>query len=262
MQATCKNCELDLQPGFDYCPKCSQKSSLHRLSLHEVAHEGIHYFTHADKGFLQLVRDLALKSGTVAREYVYGKRKKYFSPLNFFLLVAALNLFAVNADETSDRPDITREHASELARLKSPEQRQAFLRLYQRQVEAVDFIRHHSNKTVLVMLPIMALVFFGFYRKSGYNFTEHLIANMYMYGFCTLVFVVLALLNLIFKVDINIIYAITLALQLVYFTHFYYRFMGNSKGLRAFFASFTAIFCVFIFAGLVVMIYMMQVFKA
>jgi hypothetical protein len=60
------------------------KTDLHRISMHEVVHDGVHYFTHADKGLPQLVRDLVLKGGVVAREFVNGKRKKYFSPLNFF----------------------------------------------------------------------------------------------------------------------------------------------------------------------------------
>lgn len=257
METTCKNCTVALQPDYDYCPKCSQKTHLHRLSLHEVAHEGVHYFTHADKGFFHLIRDLVIKGGIIAREYVEGKRKRYFPPLNFFLIVAALNLFAINADETSGRPDMAREEAMKAYNIKTPEQKEAFLRIYNRQVEAVDFIKQHSNKTVLVMLPLMALVFWLFYRKEKYNFTEHMIAGMYMYGFCTLVFVVLSLINLIFKVDVNYIYGFTLLLQLFYFAWFYYRFMGNTRRIRAYVASFTAIAVVFVFTGIIVMFYVM-----
>lgn len=257
MEANCKNCAVSLQPDYDFCPKCSQKTHLHRISMHEVVHDGIHYFTHADKGLFQLIRDLAQKGGIVAREYVQGKRKKYFSPLNFFLIVAALNLFAINADENSGRPDMARKQAMEYYKIKDAGRRQVFLRIYDRQVEAIDFIKRHSNKTVLVMLPIMALVFWLFYRKGPYNFTEHLIACMYMYGFCTLVFVLLALSNLIVKADVNIIYGLTLLWQLFYFSWFYYRFMGNTKRLRAFVAGFSAIFCVFLVSGLVVLFYIM-----
>jgi hypothetical protein len=260
MEATCKNCEVNLLPDFDYCPKCSQKTKLHRLSMHEVAHEGLHYFTHADKGFFQLIRDLVLKSGVVAREYVDGKRKKYFPPLNFFLLIAALNLFAINVDMTSERPDMAREVAMKAYDIQTPEQKQAFMTVYQRQVEAVDFIKHHSNKTVLIMLPLMAFVFWLFYRKERYNFTEHMIAGMFMYGFCTLIFAVLSIINLLFKVDVNYIYGFTLLLQLIYFARFYYRFMGNTKGLRAFVASFAAILFIFVFTGVVVMFYVMGAF--
>lgn len=90
MEMTCKNCDRDLAPEFDYCPKCSQKVALHRLTFHDVFHEAIHYFTHADKGIFQLLRDLFKKNGVVVRQYVEGIRKKYFSPFNFFLIVAAI----------------------------------------------------------------------------------------------------------------------------------------------------------------------------
>ena len=254
---TCKNCTVALQPDYDFCPKCSQKTNLHRISMHEIAHDGIHYFTHADKGIFSLLRDLVKKGGTVARDYVEGKRKKYFPPLNFFLIVAALNLFAINVDEQSVRPDMGREQAMAYYQINNPTQKAAFARIYDRQVEAIDFIKRHSNKTVLIMLPLMALVFWLFYRKGPYNFTEHLIAGMYMYGFCTLAFVAMALLNLIFKVDINIVYTLTLLLQLVYFSWFYRRFMVNTTRLRAFMASISAIATVFVLTGLAVMFYVM-----
>ncbi len=257
MEATCKNCETTLQPGFAYCPKCSQKTDLHRISMHEVFHEGVHYFTHADKGLPQLVRDLVLKGGVVAREFVNGKRKKYFSPLNFFLLIAALNLFAINIDETSERPDMARDQAAELQKITDPQQRAAFVKFFERQVVAVDFIKHHSNKTILITLPLMAFIFWLYYRKGPYNFTEHLIAGMFMYGFCTLVFALLCIINLLFMVDVNYIYGLTLLLQLLYFAQFYYRFMGNTKRVRAYVASFSAILFVFVVTGVAVAVYVM-----
>lgn len=196
----------------------------------------------------------------MAYEYINGKRKKYFPPLNFFLIVAALNLFAINVDGTSDRPDMAREQAMKAYHIQTSEQKEAFVQMYNRQTEAIDFIRQHSNKTVLVMLPLMALIFWLFYRKQPFNFTEHLIAGMFMYGFYTLVFVVMALLNLIFKFDVNLIYTATLLLQLFYFSWFYYRFMGNRMRMRAFMASFTAISFVFVVVGLIVMFYMFGAF--
>ena len=57
------------------------------------AHEVVHFFTHADKGIFYLVKMLATNPGKVAREYIRGKRKKYFSPLNFFLVVVGLFVF-------------------------------------------------------------------------------------------------------------------------------------------------------------------------
>ncbi len=80
---------------------------------------------------------------------------------------------------------------------------------------------------------------------------------MFMYGFCTLVFAVLCIVNLLFMVDVNYIYGLTLLLQLFYFAHFYYGFMGNTKRLRAYVASFSAILFVFVVSGVCVAVYVM-----
>ncbi len=84
MSKECSNCAFILADNFIFCPQCAQKANLHRLSIHEVLHDGVHYFNLADKGLFRLLKDLLIKTGNVAKEYVAGKRKKYFPPLNFF----------------------------------------------------------------------------------------------------------------------------------------------------------------------------------
>ena len=95
----CSNCNTSLIHTFQYCQKCGQKTHLHRLNLRDIFHDALHYFTHADKGFLQLLKSLLLKTGTVAKEYVEGKRRKYFPPLNFFLVVATIDVLVSNIFE-------------------------------------------------------------------------------------------------------------------------------------------------------------------
>ncbi len=52
-----------------------------------------HYIIHADKSIFHLVGELALRPGAVAREYVEGRRAKYFKPVSFFLIVGTLIVF-------------------------------------------------------------------------------------------------------------------------------------------------------------------------
>ena len=83
---TCLNCGTLLTADDNFCPHCGQKSRIHRLTLVHIFHEFFHSFTHADKGFLGITADLAAKPGIVAREYIRGKRKKYFNPFTYYLL--------------------------------------------------------------------------------------------------------------------------------------------------------------------------------
>ena len=74
----CLNCNHPLTEGQHFCANCGQKAALKRLNLHDIWHDVVHYFTHADKGIFQLLKQLVTKTGIVAKEYVEGKRKKYF----------------------------------------------------------------------------------------------------------------------------------------------------------------------------------------
>ncbi|HEX9981397.1 MAG TPA: DUF3667 domain-containing protein [Flavobacterium sp.] len=261
MEHTCKNCEIPLTAGYKFCPNCSQNAHLHRLSLHEVFHEAIHYFTHADKGIFQLLRDLTIKTGGVAREYVDGKRKKYYPPLSFFLLVVTVYVLAINLDGSPQTETIKEQ--PELSHIKDPVKKQKMVEMFRRRDEAVIFIQKHSNIVSMLILPLSTFFFWLFYRKGRYNYTEHMIAGMYMSGFTTLLFVLAIVLNLIFKLPVNYVYTLYFVMQIMYFANFYYRFMDHrttGKAVKAFFASFISVLCLFMASGIIVFLYMMKIF--
>lgn len=87
----CKNCDAATQGKF--CSSCGQQVDTHRITVPHLSHELIHALTHADKGFLLLLKELITKPGIIARQYVEGKRKKYFNPLSFVVITTALSAF-------------------------------------------------------------------------------------------------------------------------------------------------------------------------
>lgn len=232
MKIICKNCETPNYPNFNYCPECSQKVNLHRISPHEVFHEAVHYFTHADKGIFQLIRDLALKSGVVAKEYINGKRKKYFPPLNFFLLVAAVFVFISNIPKEAPPINIQKEN-QELSAISDPIQREKVIHVYERKEKMIHFMKKYSNLMAMMALPLTTFFFWLFYKKQNYNYTEHLVAGMYMLGFCILVNTLLILpISLLFHLSSNYQALLFLLFQLFYFTLFYYKFLNKSTKLQ------------------------------
>src|SRR6476646_10857932 len=76
-----------------HCHECGQKAGVHRLTLHELFHEVWHVFTHTDKGILKLIKDLFIRPVSVYDGYFGGQRKKYFSPVLFFLVTAGILTF-------------------------------------------------------------------------------------------------------------------------------------------------------------------------
>ncbi len=92
MTVNCKNCNNAFVGKFCNC--CGQKASVKELTLKEIIHETWHSVTHTDSGILRLAKDLFLHPKSVYLNYFKGQRKKYFSPVTFFLIAAAILLFS------------------------------------------------------------------------------------------------------------------------------------------------------------------------
>lgn len=255
MELICKNCETENPHHYSYCPRCGQKTTLHRLSLHDIVHEAFHYFTHADKGLLQLIRDLAIKKGKVAREFVEGKRKKFYPPLTFFFLVIAINVFVSTKTDNHVNVNVEQQYQEELKKITDPVKKERWIEIYKRREQGVHFINTNVNTIAMVSLPIIAFIFWLFFRRSGYNYIEHLVAGMYMFGFFTLVSIVVLPVSYFLKLPENPVYAVCLFLQLVYYTLFYGSFIGG-RYVRAFFTSLFAILFLFFISGFLMWIYM------
>ena len=226
--AQCSNCDYALHKSHSFCPACGQKSCLHRLTLHDVFHDAIHYFVHVDKGFLQLIRALALRTGTVAKEYVSGRRKKYFPPLNFFLIAAALYVFA---QSIYSHHAVQYNWQKDVEKIPDPAARRNMTRLYERRDYITGITAKYSNFIYMGATPFLTLIVWMFYFRGRYNYTEHLIASLYITGFCALLYaVVLAPLSLVPLIRAyRLQFLAYFIFEISYRAVFYNRFMGKTN---------------------------------
>jgi hypothetical protein len=236
MQPTsCLNCEAVLLPEQKFCGQCGQTAHLHRLNMHYVLHEGAHFVTHTDKSIFSLLLKLAHQPGYIARSFIEGKRKRYLSPLNFYLIIIGMFVFVLSSLKTFERPATFSQTREDVRQIKDPVKRDRRLAKLERSEEVTKFMGKYSNLvSMLGATPLTAFLFSIFYRKSRYNFTEHLVANFYFSGFTAFIFILLvAPLTYIFQnitVYLSIIGAFLL-FELIYKSIAYYQFM-NRKGTR------------------------------
>ncbi len=87
--STCKNCGNNFEGR--YCNNCRQPADTKRITWHDIGHQLLHVFTHADKGFLHTVKELTIRPGKTIREYLKGKRIDHINP---FLYMIVLGGFA------------------------------------------------------------------------------------------------------------------------------------------------------------------------
>ncbi len=231
----CANCDHPLKPEQIYCEKCGQQVAIHRITFGHVIHEGVHYLTHADKGIFYLLKQLALRPGHVAREYIEGKRKKYMPPVSFFLIMVGLFVLATNSFKTFERSANFAEAKAMLAKEPDVVKRERRLAKINRAEQVTRFMNKNSNLvSLLVATPFVTLIFFLFNIRRKYNYTEHLVANFYFAGFSALFFILLvAPLSHFISSSSFYFTAIScfLLFEIIYRSIFYYQFI-NKKGIR------------------------------
>ena len=185
------------------------------------------------KGYFDLLKSLVLDTGKVAREYVEGKRKKYFPPLNFYLIVAGLLVLTMTTLEKKASPDVLKENP-ELNEITDLVKKERVIGIYKRKAEAMHFTNQYSNLLAFSALPIIALIYWLLYIKAHYNYIEHMVAGMYMIGLTNLFYLLIFIpITRVLIGDANSPYiAVFFLAQLVYNGIFYYYFI-NRKGKAA-----------------------------
>ena len=157
----CRNCNKSFNEEYQHCPHCGQKANLQRLTLHNIFHEFFHAFTHFDKGILLLFRWLTVRPGKIAREYVDGKRKKYFNPFSFLVLMVGMAFFLVLKFES-----LAFRHED----------------LNRGNIEILHFSFKYFNVFIFLMAPVNALLSWVLFRKYKFFYAEYLVLWAYLTG--------------------------------------------------------------------------------
>ena len=89
----CKNCGAKVEGRF--CSNCGQATHANRKLFH-LLEEFLHSLFHLDTKLWRTVPMAVFRPGTLTRNYVYGKRARYISPLALFLFSIFLMFFAVS----------------------------------------------------------------------------------------------------------------------------------------------------------------------
>jgi hypothetical protein len=233
MEKNCLNCNVGLINDIQFCPQCGQNTHLHRLSMHEILHEVLHYFTHADKSFLSLLKTLVVKNGAVAREYVSGMRRKYFPPLNFFLLTATIFVFiaTLTHPHKATVADVLKEHP-EISHIPNKAQQDHVTGIYLRSSEVSAFMGKYSNIVAMIAIPIICFIYWIFYSRGTYSYVEHLVGCFYMLGFGNLVYAVV--FGPLTSVAGRNVLFVFFGLQIVYNSIYYYNFINKRSSIALF----------------------------
>ena len=241
----CRNCDNHFTG--DYCNKCGQKTT-HRITMGHIGHDMLHAFTHTDKGFFYLMLQLFVRPGIVAREYIVeGKRKRYFTPFQYILIIGAIAAFvAVNSHfiETTVQ-SIGGDTIYSAKKL-------AFIQ------KITSYQSRYYNFLILIQLPFYALATFLVFRKHRFNYAEHLTLQTFITAQTTiLAMLVMLIIFLMGKTGLylaSVMSLISAAFQIFAYRQFFLE--KNVKGIfKALLANILGMVFFMIFMMIVVLVY-------
>ncbi|SMP07666.1 DUF3667 domain-containing protein [Chryseobacterium profundimaris] len=215
MNSHCLNCKSEV--SYNYCPHCGQKTSTHRYSIkHFVEHDLVHGVWHVDKGILFTLKELFTRPGHSIREYIQEKRVNYFSFVTLILLL--LTLTAMLAPYVHIK----------VSDLVSPQSR-AMMNSME------EYMTAHPKQVLIISIPIYSLFSFLWFRRSGVNFSEHLVLNSYRVIPELIVGLVISALTIFYTntaVVALLYFGVLSFFSFLYSILFYYQFFSDSPYSR------------------------------
>ncbi len=181
MNKTCLNCGSEIDSKF--CKECGQKTDTHRLTIGHILHEISHYFTHADKGLLSIIKEMFTKPGTVVEEYISGKRKKYFNPYTYLLLASTISAYIywkIKYYSSISIQQSPSKSGAEMSKL-----------IYQ----TSQLMEQYGKVVTILMLPILAAISMLFYMRRQYNYAEHLTIQTFILAQTSVINIFVTLLS-------------------------------------------------------------------
>ncbi len=169
-EITCKNCG-SLTQGR-YCQTCGQRSSVHKVTFRETFDDLNDALFSVNAPLLITVRDLIIRPGELLRHYLDGKRKTYYRPVSFFILMTVIYLLVRSVIGFDPFRDTTVVVEGDLV------DQSVF-------TEARSYMLTNINNFLFVFVFTLAILLkLFFYRK--YSLAEYLAVSFYLLGIYTL----------------------------------------------------------------------------
>jgi len=165
----CKNCgqEFDL----NFCPNCGQKASVRRIDFSTITTDLPAALLDIDKGFLFNLIELFKRPGYAIKDYLEGKRKSFYHPLSYMLIIAGTMLLAMTF--------LNIHYYDPVADAGMSPAQIAYWKTYDATQQAWI---HYYKYYIPFFLPWMSLLFYVWLRvlRQPYNYWECVVISMFV----------------------------------------------------------------------------------
>lgn len=178
LPTSCLNCGYSY--SGNYCSQCGQSAHEGKIDAQYFLHDIPHSIFHIDKGFFHTLFALFIRPGKMIKDFLEGRRVKYFRPFAYVILMSTISTllikWIVSGIESVYKktfPDVPVSHNE-------------------------NFFSHYFSVFIFLMIPIVSLVTYLFFRKNKYNFWEHCLANTFLAAQLNIMQVLIYLVSFIY----------------------------------------------------------------
>lgn len=247
----CKNCDKGLNDTQKFCDECGAKVIQNRLTPKVLAGQVNEQFLSIDNKFLLTFIDLFKKPEAVIDGYIHGTRKKYIDVLQYFaisLTLAGIQVFLMETffkEALGFTPEIMQAIESSPSQKENP----LFMGNF-------DDVSKYQGLIYILSVPFSAVASWLSYYILGvrsYNFTEHLVLNLYYSAQIIIITAVYSIIFLLFGLNYLIVSAIFIIPTFLYLFYVLKRvFKDNFWDAFAKFLFMLVIYVgIFLFLGLI-----------
>ncbi|WCO02442.1 DUF3667 domain-containing protein [Psychroserpens ponticola] len=223
----CKNCNTSLSKLINYCPLCGAKIVKKRLTFKNLSVDITEQFLNIDNKFLKTFLHLFTKPELVIDGFISGTRKKYINVIQYFavaLTLVGVQVFLMN-NFFLDAMELDNEFLKKALENQSNQENNPF--------SSFSFEDSNNYQSIIYILsvPISTISTWIAYYVIGirhYNFTEHLVINLYYSAQIIIVSAVLSILFLCFGLDYLLISGVISVLTFGYFFFVFKRVFNSS----------------------------------
>jgi hypothetical protein len=234
----CKNCGHTTEG--DYCSHCGQKPNPGRLNFSYLLSEITNTVFQFHTGFLYTLKKLFVAPGELITDFLQGKRKRYFKPISYLLILSTVYFivtWAIN-ESTWIGDFISGWNAGSKEKDSPPNQ-------------VLMWFSEKYAYSSLLLLPIFSFASYLSFFRFHKNYIEHIVINAYITGQQALFYTFFALLGLILEHKLLEIVSFLVSAS---YTFFVYDgvFKEGSRGLNMLrSAASYALFLIFAAAGFI-----------
>jgi hypothetical protein len=168
------------------------------------------------------MKELFIRPGKVAKEFNEGARKRYFNPITYLLLIMALQIYLAKKTDiyTAYLDDV--QHSVQKMQQGIPKDNQwnSDKMMEEQKINNPKVLEH--NRTLnLIFLPVLAFLTWLFFKKSGFNYAENLVFNVFYLAQLLLFFILIIVAFVIFP---SAIMVLMFAYGLIYVVYTYIAF--------------------------------------